>query len=256
MTLSDILKRAERFAVNNSTALLTAVGVAGTLSTAYLTGKASFKAAEIIRNEQFQRNLHDQSGPMETKEKVQLVWKYYIPPVVTGSLTVASIIGAEHIGSRRAAAVAAAYSLTETAFTEYKAKVVEKIGETKEQQVRDSLAQDRVDRDPVGSREVIIAGGEVLCYDTFTGRYFQSDMETIKKAQNDVNYMILNDMYASLSDFYQRIGLPRTSISDDVGWNTDKMLELEFSTVMSEDQRPCLAISFRADPIKGYYRLN
>ena len=32
----------------NSTTILTAVGVVGTVGTAYLTGRATFKAAEII----------------------------------------------------------------------------------------------------------------------------------------------------------------------------------------------------------------
>jgi hypothetical protein len=62
-------------------------------------------------------------------------------------------------------------------------------------------------------------------------------------------------MYASLSDFYHLIGLPSTSFSDEVGWTSDKLLELEISTVLSEDERPCLSIGFNVAPIRNYYKI-
>jgi hypothetical protein len=44
--------RYAKFLVNeNSTTVLTGVGVAGVITTAYLTGRASFKAAAIISRE-------------------------------------------------------------------------------------------------------------------------------------------------------------------------------------------------------------
>ena len=157
----------------------------------------------------------------------------------------------------RAAAVAAAYTISEKAFSEYKEKVVERLGTPKEQKIRDEVAQDRVTKNPPNERETIITGGgEVLCYEAFTGRYFKSDMETLKKAQNDLNYVMLNDGYASLSDFYNKIDLPTTSYSDEIGWTSDKLLELNFSTVLSDDGRPCISIDFMAAPVRDYYKLH
>ncbi len=95
-----------------------------------------------------------------------------------------------------------------------------------------------------------------MCFDMYTGRLFLSDMETLKKAQNDVNYDVLNNFYASLTDFYDKIGLAKTTTSDDVGWNSDKMLELTFSTTMSDDQRPCLAMTFAVEPIRNFHRIH
>ena len=254
MTLSEILKRVEKLTIDNSPTILTAIGVTGSLTTAYLTGKASFKAAEILILEHEEEDLKD--IPRSRKKDAKRVWKLYIPAASTGAVTVVSIIAANRIGMRRAAAIAAAYSISEKAFAEYKEKVLEKVGENRERSVRDDLAQDRVRNNPSSDREVIITGGgDVLCYDAFTGRYFKSDMETLKKAQNDLNYKVLNNYYASLSDFYDLIDLPRTSYSDEVGWNSDALLELEFSTVMSEDNRPCISINFRIQPIRGYYRV-
>ena len=254
MTLTSVLKHLQKFTIDNSPAILTAIGVTGTLTTSYLTGKASFKAAEVIRLAEEQGGTAEPGLPL-LKEHVRLVWKLYLPAAGMGFLTVGSIILANRIGTRRAAALAAAYSISEKAFAEYKEKVVEKFGEKKEQAVRDAVAQDRVTNNPPG-REVIIAGsGDVLCYDTFTGRYFNSDMETLKSAQNKVNYRVLNDMYASLTDFYNEVGLPPTAYSEEVGWNSDKLMELEFSATISDDGRPCIAVGFAVAPVRDYYRL-
>lgn len=244
MNMRTALKQFEKLTIDNSPAILTTVGVVGTLATAILTGKATFKAAEILAEE----------NSADPKDKVRLVWKEYVPAAGVGVIAVVSIVGANRIGSRRAAAIATAYAVSEKAFSEYKNKVLDKVGENKEREIRAEVAQDRVNRTP-GSREVIISGTDVLCYETFTGRYFQSDMETLRKAQNDINAKILNDTYASLTEFYDRIGLESTTYSEEVGWNVDNLMELHFSTIMSEDNRPCICIDYTVMPVRKYYKL-
>lgn len=262
-----------RFLLNdNSTTLLTAAGVAGTTVTAYLTGRASFKAADIIREEQnlarTELKVRDQTEGIEgwekkdmtipaseltTFDKLGLTWKLYLPPVGAGVLTITCIITANRISSKKIAALALASGISERAFQEYKDKVVEKLGVRQDQKIRDDVAQDRVSTNTSNSREIIVAGtGQVLCYDMLTGRYFQSTMEDIKRAENKVNYELIHYMSASLSTFYDEIGLPPTDYTDTVGWNTHHNMEVQFSTVMSQDQRPCLAISFSRPPIANY----
>jgi Family of unknown function (DUF6353) len=264
MNFSELVMKSRVLVANNNSVILTAVGVAGTITTAFLTGRASFKASSMIDEAQ-ERRFHKakeersnsdffQMEMLSFQDKAKEVWPLYIPPVGVGAVTIASIILANRLDTRKAAAMAAAYSLSERAFSEYKEKVVEKIGENKERAVRDEIAQDRVNKDPV--REVIIAGsGDVLCYDALTGRYFQSTVETIKKAQNTINYDIINHMYASLSQFYGEIGLPPTSYSEEIGWNANNLLELSFSTTMSSDDRPCIVVDFVYAPIADYTRL-
>lgn len=256
MILGDFAKSVERFVTTNSPSILTALGVTGTLTSAYLTGKASFKAAELIAADERDREYHV-VPPAELKEKVILTWKLYIPAGVTAVMTVTSIIFANRIGYRRGAAMAAAYSISERALVEYKDKVTHTIGKNKEQKIQDEIAQDSVKAHPVGAQQVIVTGGgDVLCYDRYTGRYFQSDMETLKKAQNETNYEILSQGYCSLSEFYNRIGLSSTTTSDDLGWNSDKLLELMFTTTMSDDNRPCIAMDFAVKPDPYYFRVH
>lgn len=252
MTLNRLASRLGRLVSDNSPVILTAIGVTGTLTTAYLTGRASFKAAELIREVE-EEHGYAEDPKIRFKIRVRYCKKLYIPAASSAVLTVAAIICASRIGTRRAAAFAAAYSVTERAFEEYKNKVVERVGAKKEQGFRDELAQERIRRDPVECKEVIFSGkGTELCYETFTGKYFESDMETLRKAQNDINKQILDDGYASLTDFYNLIGLPNTVISDRIGWNSDQKLELSFSATITDTGRPCMCISFKTEPIAKF----
>lgn len=260
MTLPMLAKRVETLIARNSPVILTGIGVAGTITTAYLAGTASFKAALILEDAQKSKwhsrpdNSSREDYMLDAKEKAEMVWKLYIPAVTTATLTCAAIIGANRIGTRRAAAIAAAYQISERAFDEYKDKVVEKLGETAERQVRDEVAQERVEKNPPKNTEVIITGvGEVLCYDSITGRYFKSDMERLRKAQNDLNEKLINEVYASLTDFYELVNLPGTPYSNEIGWNTEKLLELDFSTTLSEGGVPCISVDYTPTPKPEYW---
>lgn len=255
LNLRLMAKQAERLVTNNSPLILTVIGVTGTLTTAYLTGKATFKAAEIIREQAHWAELHDLE--YEVKDKAAAVWKLYIPAATAGLFTVSAIILANRISTRRAAVLASAYALSERAMDEYKKKVIEKLGAKKEQAVRDDIAQDRINRNPVDDSKVIVVGGkDVLFYEAYTDRYFTSDMETVRKAQNDINEQIINDHYASLDDFYERLKLPSTSASSDLGWNLDRMLAITFSAILTPDGRPCISVQYDYTPVPHYFRLS
>lgn len=262
MAFDVIVKQIQQLAKNNSHAILTGVGVAGTISTAVLTGRASFRAAERIRNKtELSQMLKikgrlDENEELTLKYKIGLVWKDFIPPVGVGVITISSIIMANRIAGKEAAAIMAAYTVSEKAFSEYREKVVEKLGASKDEEVRDRVAEARMSKDPLNSREIILAGtGEVLCYDILTGRYFQSSKEAIQRAEIEVNLEIVNYMSASLSHFYDEIGLPPTGMTDALGFNTNRKCQVRFSAQVSSDGRPCLAIDFIEEPILGYSKL-
>lgn len=259
MTFADLARRASKLAIDNSPTILTSVGVVGAITTAYLAGKASFEASDLIRLKEADDEERGvvQSDPRELlKERVQLVWKLYIPAGSMLTATVACIIGANHVGSRRAAAVAAAYSITEKTFEEYKTKVVEKMGEKKEEALRDEILQDRVDQTFIDT--VDIAGPEVgeLCYDKWSDRYFRNTVEGIRGAENDLNFALVHDGYASLSEFYGFLGLSSPAYSEALGWNSDNKLELRISTTLAHGVKPCLAVEFKTEPRLNYGRFH
>jgi uncharacterized protein DUF6353 len=258
VNIAETVKGARYLAHENRTVLLTAVGVVGTVSTAVLTGRASFKAGRIIEVAEHERaeESFGKEIELDTRERIDLVWTLYIPPVGVGALTIVAIILANRLDAQKAAGLAAAYGISERSFAEYRDKVQQKLGENKEQALRDEIAQERVDRDPVSSKQVIITGnGEVLCKDNISGRYFMGSVEAIKKAENKINHEIVHHMYASLSHFYEEIGLPPTRHSDEIGWNTNNLLEVVFSATMSDDDRPCIVLDYVVGPTQDYTQL-
>jgi Family of unknown function (DUF6353) len=242
MNVNKLVNNLEKIIRVNSPTILTAIGVSGTLTTAYLAGKASIRAARVIDNEQERLNRIEKGVTLGKKEKFKLVWKLYIPTAVSGALTIGCIISGTRIGTKRTAAAYSLLTVSEKAFGEYRDKVVEQIGAKKEQTVRDEIVKDRVTNNPPGV--IIIGSGDVLCLEMHTGRYFNSDMETLRKAVNTINAKIIQQMDANLSEFYYLVGLPNTSYSFMSGWNSDKLLELHFSTTLSEDGRPCIAFDY------------
>jgi hypothetical protein len=61
------------------------------------------------------------------------------------------------------------------------------------------------------------------------------------------------DMYVSLNDFYGEIGLEPIQLGDELGWNVDQgLIELEFSSQLSENNEPCLVINYNIAPKYGY----
>lgn len=259
MHIADLIGKAKQFTSEHQTLLLTGAGSAGVVGTSYLSHQAGYKSAQIISQEELQLRVDSDglSHSLSFRDKVKLVYPLYIPPIVTGAGTIAAILTGNRVASQQIAALTIASSMSEKALQEYKAKVVEKLGENKELSVREAIAQDKVDQVPIGTREVILAGtGEVLCFDIYSGRYFQSSVEEIKKAENKLNFNIINFGYASLSEFYDEIGLPHTGVSDDVGWNLGNSLTVSISTTMSSDGRPCVAVDFGTFPQPNYSRFN
>lgn len=259
MNLSGIFKKGADLVEQNATAILTGVGVIGTIATAVLTGRATIKAARLIEDAEVHKLIHepkDKDGEpaLGNLEKAFLTWPLFLPAVGAGAVTVTSIIYANRISSKRAAALAAAYGLSEKAFSEYKEKALQHLGIKKEEALVDEIAQDKVNLNPP-MQTIIVGDGEVLCYDAPSGRYFKGNVEKIRAAENKVNYEIIHQHAASLSSFYEEIGLPPTSYSDDVGWNMDNLIGLTMSSVLTDENKPCLVIDFKVAPVTGYGRV-
>lgn len=252
LDLSGFSKKAILTFKKHSPEILTGVGIAGMLTTTVLAVKATPEAMRRIDKKKRDEN-HKKLTAVQT---VQAAWKCYIPAAVTGITSTACLIGASTLNGRRNAALATAYSLSETALHEYRDKVVETIGEKKEESIRESIDKDRVERNPP-SQEILMAEGcgKTLCYDATFGRYFYSDVETLRHAANKLNRQmnVMSEPYISLNEFYMEINLPTVEAGDALGWNMYKgSIELEFSSQLANGSTPCLVMSFKIMPDYKY----
>lgn len=242
--------------VKNSPAILTGFGVAGIIATAVTAVSATPKALRIL-DEEREAHPDEKVKPMTA---VKLCWKCYIPSLATGVTSIACVICANSVNSKRNAALATAYSLSESAFRTYKEKVIETIGETKEKKVTDAVAKDTVEKRPVSNSEVVIVdSSDTLCHEYVSGRYFKCNIDKIKKAEITINRMLLSECYVSLNDFFYEIGLPPTQLGEQLGWRSDKLpisgVSLELSSQLAENDQPCLVINYNVQPTYGYQEL-
>lgn len=236
--------------------ILTGIGIAGMITTTVLAVKATPKALTLINDAEVVKSAEGKEGSLTIPEKVKVTWKCYIPAATIGVASTGCLIGAQSIAGRRTAAIATAYKLSETAFKEFKEKTIETIGEKKVNDIREKMAEDKVTKNPVNENQVIITStGNTLCYDGVSGRYFRSDIETIRRALNTINYRMTTEMYISLSEFYDELELEHTDVSDLLGWNiNDGLIDIHFTSKLSNGQ-PCLVLQYNLAPKYDYSSL-
>lgn len=245
--LNKLCKTGKRFVKDNLGTVLTAVGIVGWTAAAVCTGKATYEATLRIN----EREVAENKDKLSKKEIVETVWPCYIPAASMALVSSACLIGADRAHAKRNTALAAAYGITEKAFAEYKAKALETLGPTKEKNIRNAVAKDLVEKNPVTETEVIETGhGKTLCYDPLINRYFRSDVEYIRRCVNDINERLLHEDYANLNDFYYLMGLPEGAIGYNLGWDVNKgLISMNFSSCLASNNDPCLSMDYSVNPI-------
>lgn len=242
----------------NGSHILFGMGIAGAIGTVVMAVKATPKALTILDEE---LDMHGLTCPIEkipehltVRDKARLTWKCYIPTAVSGALSIACLVCSHTIDTKRNAALATVCALTEATLKEYQNKVVEVVGEKQERVVRDAIAQDQIQKNPVQNNEVVITKkGDMLCYDPISGRYFKSDYEQIRRAMNELNIRLNQEMYVSLNDLYDELGLKNVGIGYELGWNVARgLVDFCLTSTLAEDGTPCLVIGHHNAPTYNY----
>lgn len=233
--------------IKESPNILTAFSITGVVSTSILTGRGAIVAHLMLEEEAYKRKCEVKD--IETVDIIKIVWPVFLPAIISGGLTISSILGANHVHAKRNAALAGLYSFATEALREYQEKVVETIGEKKEEKIRDAIAQDTLNKNPLSERGIIVANGDALFYDKLSGRYFKSTVEKIRKAQNDFNFDLLTEMFKSVNEWYDMIGLPDVDMGAQQGWEVDSgCLDISFSTMLADNQEPCIVLNYTVNP--------
>lgn len=245
-TLVNVWKNTQKALKKHSPEILTGIGIAGMIATTVTAVKATPKALRMIDAKEIEEDRR-----LSTKEAIAVSWKCYVPAAITGIFSTACLIGASSVNVHRNAALATAYTISETALKEYKEKAVEVVGEKKEQAIRDAVAKEQLEKANIKERKFIPTGkGETPCFDPLTNACFKSDMETLRKAENTLNKQMRDDMVITVNEFLQEIGLEPcdASIGENLGWEIDRgYIELDFSSQLV-DGVPYLVIGHHNPP--------
>ena len=244
--------------------------IVGTVTTMFLTWKAAKKADKALEKhkakmEALEADFRSEDiGMTETEyknRKRELVLEaskdiapIVLPPVVTGAVTIGCAVGGYKASTKQIAALSAAYTLSEKALEKYTSKAEEMLGKKKALSITDEVNQDKVNANPPKSDTIINTGrGQVLCYDDYSGRYFYSDPESIRKTVNDINEQLLGDYFVSLNEFYDGLGLANIKLGDDIGFcSDDGQLCVSWSATLTKDNIPCLVLNYDVSPKYGF----
>ena len=253
--MAQLMRVAKTSITKHSPEILTGIGIAGMITTTVLAVKATPKAIRFIEE------AKEEKGEDLTKaETIKTCWKAYIPAAAICVASTACLIGASSVSIRRNAMLATAYKLSETAFSEYKEKVVETIGDEKEKVVREKVSEERIKKNPITKNEIIMTDyGDTQFYETLSGRYFKSDIEQIKKVVNYLNKDMLQDMFGtiSLNEFYDELELERIDLGDELGWRVDKgLIEIDFTSKIADNGKPCVVLDYINAPHYGFNKFS
>ena len=227
--------------------VLTTSAVVGVAVTAMFAAKGALKAQDIL--------IRNEAREAPFRRKAELTWKEFIPALSSAAVTGACIIGLHGILGRRIASIAAATTVVETQLNKLKTAVKDVATPQLREEIQNAAARPTAREAEVPVVADDLAEGSQLCFEAYSGRYFIASMEDVRGGVNDVNAQINSNFYASLNDLYDALGLERLRYGDDVGWNTDSLIEPCFSADLTPDGRPYLVLDYQKAPSHVYDRL-
>lgn len=248
--MNKLLRRTKLFANRHGATILTCVGGAGVIATAVLSVKATPKALALMKQ------AEEEKGEKLTKlEIVKVAGPVYIPAIATGAGTLVCIFGANSLNKRQQASLISAYALLDNAHKEYKKKVVELYGEEADKEVKAEIAKDKYEK-----CDIVLDENKKLFFDDFSGRYFESTMENVVRAEYEINKKISSWGGAELNEFYELLDIPQMDTFNRMGWSIGGImsdtwgnwLDFKHDKVIMDDGLECYIISAWPEPMYDY----
>lgn len=250
--INELKNKIGKSTVDHLPEILTTVGVVGAIATPVLVYKAKPKIDDILDSDEYKRSFANAETPFKEKTVyLEYTWREWAPAFICGLLTVTAIIGAHVSSSKQKAMVLAAYGATSTALNEYRKHANEIIKDPKKIKDLDNVvAKKTMEQNPPSKKDVKKSHSteDTLFFDWLTGRYFWSNKNKIDEAVNRTNFEINNSMWSSLNQFYDFLGLDSVGIGEDIGWNTDRLLEITYSSKLTDDMKSAVVMEFRTLP--------
>ena len=244
---SGLIKHAPQIAAGVGLGLALVAGIRAVQKTPEAVEQIEKKKEELKKDE------------LTVAETVKTVWKCYLPSVIMFIIACILIIGGQRISTRRAVAAATACSLYETQLKQYQEAAKEVLGDKKEAEIRTQMARNEVtSRPPLSTDDIVSTGrGNALFYDELSKRYFWSDPAYVDKIFQNLNFQLLDEMYVSLNDYWDALGLPTTNPGNLICWCVnDGKIDPSFDVILVAsgpyEGYPCKVIGFYCEPEHSY----
>lgn len=241
----------------NSPTIVSCIGAVGVVATTIAAVKATPKALSLIEDEKARINKQLEQGGWQTKvdklttaETIKTTWKCYIPTAVIGLSTITCIFGANALNKNQQAALTSAYILLDNAYKEYKSKVSSLLGEDVNVHIQKSIVEDRY-----ADADISVSDENQLFYEYNYGEFFERTKTQVLNAEYNLNQKFISDGYATLNDFYEFLGLPKTQEGEIIGWSVKEgylLVDFEHELLEMEDDMECTIINLPVAPSIAY----
>lgn len=252
MDIRVLLKHGWLLIQEHTPEILTGAAVAGTVASVFLTAKNTPKAVRLIDEAQQAKGQE----PLTLPEKAKACWKVYIPTGVTAGASILCMIASTRTSLKRNAALLGLYSVSQEAISEYQKKVVDVIGEKKEQAIRDEVNAEKLQRITSSGTEFYAERtgyGDELFRDSLTGVLFYSDINAVKRAANEANYDMQHGFYQmSFNEWYGRLGLKNIDIGDQLYFNAEHLIDLSYGSTLLDERKSAVTIGYYDPPSEKY----
>ena len=244
----------------NSPKILMGVGIAGSVVSTVLACKATLKVKDILDEknetvEQIHNCVEDDTIDYNEEDKkkdltilyaqtgVKLA-KLYLPSIALGALSIASIISGYKILNKRNVALAAAYTVVDKGFKNYRKNVVERFGEEVDRELRHNIKAKQIEEkyiDKDGNEKTRKKKVYEIAEDKKPGKgiseyakFFDEwntdehskdpeyNLMFLRKQQDYANEVLKHQGYLFLNEVYDMLGIPRTQAGQVVGWIYDE----------------------------------
>ena len=213
----------------HSPEILMGLGIVGTVASAVLACKATLKVNDIIEEKNktvdaIHSCVEDETVDYTEEDKkkdltilytqtgVKLA-KLYLPSIALGALSIASIVSGYKILNKRNVALAAAYTVVDKGFKNYRKNVVERFGEEVDRELRHNIKAKQIEEkytDKDGNEKT----RKKTVYEIAEDKKPGEGISEYAKLKHQ-GYLFLNEVYDML-------GIPRTQAGQVVGWIYDE----------------------------------
>lgn len=220
-------------AQKHSPTILTAVGVVGVVTAGVLAARATLKLEKTLDEAQDRLDEAELDERSKTKAVVQNTFelvKLYGPSVTLGAASLVCIISAQGILHKRNIALVAGYKTLETAFTNYRERVVEAYGEDVDRDFRYGVRKEEIVDEKTGKKKQVVkvdqaAGEYVFSFGpenpNWSGITDQNEF-FLTLQQNIWNDRLRAKGHVFLNEILDALALERTPAGAVTGWVYDE----------------------------------
>lgn len=232
----------------NSAAILLGTGLFAFGVSLYSMYHDAPKAKKALEELKAERDTKEElpSKPAMIFEDACTVLKYTWKDFALAGIGAGCCIGSYVKHEKQLAAAVAWGTMNMEQLKITKKKIKEELGEKTANDISQKVTEERVNTDSEQAKEIVITKpGEFLFKDGHTGRYFACSKDDILHAENELNRRVFIEMFVSLNDFYDELGLAHVKLGDEIGWTTEipPRFTMEFAE-LAEDGRPCCLLDY------------